>query len=133
MAGSLSVPHRVAPLMALVDNVVVLVASLLIGGLGILVGASVIASSRDYSHAVVTAALGAIVWAVVNAIVGGIPLLGPVLVLLAYLLVIRFRYGVGWVAAVGIALVAWVAVLVVLYLLATVGVTSFKATGVPGV
>jgi hypothetical protein len=119
--------------MALVDNVVVLVASLLIGGLGILVGASVIASSRDYSHAVVTAALGAIVWAVVNAIVGGIPLLGPVLVLLAYLLVIRFRYGVGWVAAVGIALVAWVAVLVVLYLLATVGVTSFKATGVPGV
>ncbi|MFC7226499.1 hypothetical protein N0B31_03720 [Salinirubellus salinus] len=119
--------------MAVLDNVVVFVASLLIGGLGIHVGAMVIASSKDYGHAVVTAALGAIVWAVVNTVVGGIPLLGPVLVLLAYLLVIRLRYGVGWLAAGGIALVAWVAVLVVLYLLATVGVTSFEATGVPGV
>ena len=119
--------------MALVDNVVVFVASLLIGGLGIHVGAGLIASSRDYGHAVVTAALGAIVWALVSALVGGVPLLGPALVLLAYLLVIRFRYRVGWLEAGGIALVAWIAVLVVLYLLATVGATSFEATGVPGV
>jgi len=119
--------------MALVDNVVVFVASLLIGGLGIHVGASIIASSRNYGHAVVTAGLGAIVWAIVNSLVGGVPLVGPVLVLLAYLLVIRFRYRTGWLEAGGIALVAWVAVLVVLYVLATVGVTTFEATGVPGV
>ena len=119
--------------MALVDNVVVFVASLLIGGLGIHVGAGVVTGSKDYGHAVVTAGLGAIAWAVVNALVGGVPLVGPVLVLLAYLLVIRFRYRAGWLEAGGIALVAWVAVLVVLYLLATVGVTTFDATGVPGV
>jgi hypothetical protein len=119
--------------MALVDSVVVFLVSLLIGGLGIHVGASVVADSRDYSHAVVTAALGALVWSVVGGLVGGIPLIGPALTLLAYLLVIRFRYRVGWVSAGGVAVVAWLAVLVVLYVLATVGVTTFEAVNVPGV
>jgi hypothetical protein len=57
----------------------------------------------------------------------------PVLVFGAYLLVIRFRYRVGWLEAGGIALVAWIAVIIMLYVLAAVGVTSFKPTGVPGV
>ena len=119
--------------MALVDSVVVLLVSLLIGGLGIHVGASVVADSRDYSHAVVTAAIGAVVWAVVGGFVGGIPLVGPVLTLLAYLFVIRVRYRTGWLSAAGVALVAWLAVLVVLYVLASVGVTTFEAVNVPGV
>ena len=119
--------------MALTDSLVVFVVGLLIGGLGIHVGASVVAGARDYSHAVVTAAIGAVVWAVVGGLVGGIPLLGPVLTLLAYLFVIRLRYRAGWIAAGGIAVVAWLAVLVVLYALATVGVTTFEAVDVPGV
>ena len=119
--------------MALVDSVVVLLVSLLIGGLGIHVGASVVAGARDYGHAVVTAAAGAVVWAVVGGLLGGIPLVGPALTLLAYLLVIRLRYRTGWVSAGGIALVAWLSVLVVLYVLATVGVTTFEAVNVPGV
>jgi hypothetical protein len=119
--------------MALLDSAVVLLVALLIGGLGIHVGASIVAGGRDYGHAVVTAAVGAIVWAVVGGLVGGIPLLGPVVTLLAYLLVIRIRYRTGWVAAGGIALVAWLAVLVVLYLLAVGGVTTFRAVNVPGV
>jgi hypothetical protein len=119
--------------MAIVDSVVVLLVSLLIGGLGIHVGAAVVAGARDYGHAVVTAAVGAIVWAVVGGLLGGIPLVGPALTLLAYLLVIRLRYRTGWVSAGGIALVAWLSALVVLYVLATVGVTTFEAVNVPGV
>ena len=119
--------------MAPVDSLVVLLVSLLIGGLGIHVGASVIVGTREYGHAVVTAALGAVVWAVVGGLFGWIPLLGPALTLLAYLLVIRLRYRTGWVSAAGIALVAWFAVLVVLYVLAAVGVTTFRAVNVPGV
>jgi hypothetical protein len=119
--------------MAPVDSLVVLLVSLLIGGLGIHVGASVIVGAREYGHAVVTAALGAVVWAVVGGLFGWIPLLGPALTLLAYLLVIRLRYRTGWVSAAGIALVAWLAVLVVLYVLAAVGVTTLRAVNVPGV
>lgn len=118
--------------MAPVDNLVVFVVSLLVGALGIHVGAAVITGTRDYTYAVITAAIGALVWGVVGVLVGGIPLVGPALVLLAYLAVIKWRYPGGWVSAGGIALVAWIATLAVLYVLATVGATEFAAVGVPG-
>lgn len=119
--------------MALVDSLVVFAVGLLIGGLGIHVGASVVVGVRDYSHAVVTALIGAVVRAVVGALFGWIPLVGPALTLLAYLLVVRRRYRTGLISAAGIALVAWLAVLVVLYVLAVVEVTTFDAMNVPGI
>ncbi|MFC7177351.1 hypothetical protein [Halosegnis marinus] len=119
--------------MALSDNLVVLLVSLFVGGIGIYVGASVLASARSYTHAVVTAGVGAIVWSVVGGLFGGIPLLGPAVTLLAYLLVIKWRYGVGWLLAGGIAVVAWVAAVVVLSLLASVGATDLSAVGIPSV
>jgi hypothetical protein len=119
---------------ALENSLVVFVVSLLIGGLGVFVGASLLAGSRDYGHAVVTAALGSLVWAVVGFLIGGVPVLGPVLVFLAYLAVIKWRYRTGWITAAGITLVAYVTVLVVLAVLSDFGagiVTDIP--GVPGV
>ncbi|WP_255170617.1 hypothetical protein [Natrononativus amylolyticus] len=116
-----------------VASLVVFLVSLLIGAVGIYVGARVIVGAGDYDHAIVTALLGAIIWAIVGFFVGWIPLLGPLLALLAYIAVINFRYPAGWTAAAMIALVAWVTVLIALYLLAFVGLTEFGAVGVPGV
>ncbi|MFC4439574.1 MULTISPECIES: hypothetical protein [Natrialbaceae] len=114
-------------------SAVVFLVSLLIGALGIYVGARVIVGAGDYDHAIVTALIGAIVWAVVGFFVGWIPLLGPVLALLAYIAVINFRYPGEWTAAAMIGLLAWVTVLIVLYVLAALGITGFEAVGVPGV
>ncbi|ELZ18285.1 hypothetical protein C478_01465 [Natrinema thermotolerans DSM 11552] len=111
---------------------VVFVVSLLIGALGIYAGARVIVGRGDYDHAIVTALIGAIVWAIVGFVVGWIPLLGPLLALVAYVGVINWRYPGDWTAAAMIGLVAWVTVLLVLYALAAVGVTGFEAVGVPG-
>lgn len=113
-------------------SAVVFFVSLLIGALGIYVGARIIVGAGDYDHAIVTALIGAIVWAAVGFFVGWIPLLGPLLALLAYIAVINFRYPGDWTAAAMIGLVAWVTVLIVLYALAAVGVTGFEAAGVPG-
>ncbi|SDR38986.1 hypothetical protein [Natronobacterium texcoconense] len=113
-------------------SAIVFVASLLIGALGIYVGARVIVGAGDYDHAIVTALIGAIVWAVVGFFVGWIPLLGPLLALLAYVAVIQVRYPGGWTAAAMVGLLAWVTVLIVLYALAAVGITGFNAVGVPG-
>jgi len=118
--------------MALVDSAIVFVVSLLVGGLGIYVGARVVTGEADYTYAIVTALLGAIIWAVVGFLFGWIPLLGPLLVLLAYVAVINYRYPGGWVKAILIALVAWVATVVILYVLAVVGVGTFEAIGIPG-
>ena len=119
--------------MALVDSILVFVVSLLIGALGIYVGARVIADRDDYSYAIVTALIGAIVWSVVAFFFGWIPLLGPALALLAYVTVINFRYPGGYLKAAAIALVAWVASLAVLYVLALLNIAAFEAVGVPGV
>ncbi|OVE83386.1 hypothetical protein [Natronolimnobius baerhuensis] len=116
----------------MLNSFVVFVASFLIGGLGIHIGAVVIADVSDYTYAFFTALIGAIVWSVVGFLFGWIPLLGPALVLLAYLAVIKRRYPGGWIDAAGITLVAWIAVLVVLYALAAADITTFDAAGVPG-
>ena len=115
-----------------VASIIVFLASLLIGALGIYAGARVIVGRTAYDHAIVTALIGSIVWAIVGFLVGWIPLVGPLLVLLAYVAVINWRYPGDWTAAAMIGLVAWVTVLIVLYVLAAVGITSFGAVGVPG-
>jgi hypothetical protein len=119
--------------MALTDSIVVLVVSFLIGTLGIHVGARIVTGTNEFGYAAGTAFVGALVWSIVGFLFGGLPLVGPALVLLAYLWVIKRRYPGGWVTAAGIALTAWVAALTVLYVLATAGVTEFGAVGVPGV
>jgi hypothetical protein len=118
--------------MALGDSLLVFVVSLLIGALGIYLGARIMADVDDYSYAIVTALIASLVWVVVAFFFGWIPFLGPLLVLLAYITVINYRYPGGWVNAVLISLVAWVASLAVLYLLALIGIGGFSAMGVPG-
>jgi len=119
--------------MALIDSAVVFVVSLLIGALGIYVGARVITDVDDYTYAIVTALIGAVVWVLVALFLGWIPFLGPLLALVAYVAVINYRYPGGWVPAIGIALIAWLASIIVVYVLAVLGLTAFDAVGVPGV
>ncbi len=118
--------------MAIIESLVVFVVSLLIGALGIYVGARVITGEEDYTYAFITALIATIVWVVIGFFFGWIPLLGPLLALLAYITVINLRYPGGYLEAIGIALVAWIASIVVLYILAILGVTTFEAAGVPG-
>jgi len=121
-----------APHMAIVETIAVFVISLLIGALGIYAGARVITGTDDYTYALITALIGTLVWAVIAIFLGWIPLLGPLLALIAYVGVINYRYPGGWARAIGIALVAWLASLIVVYLLGTIGFASFDALGVPG-
>lgn len=118
--------------MALIDSIIVFVVSLLVGALGIYLGARIITGFEDYTYAIVTALLGAIIWAVVGLLFGWIPLLGPLLVLIAYVAVINYRYPGGWGNAILISLIAWLASLAVLYVLALFGIGAFEAIGVPG-
>lgn len=114
--------------MAVIDTVVVFIVSLLIGALGIYVGARVIADVDDYGHAIVTALVGAIAWAIVS----WIPLIGALVALIVYLAVVNWRYPGGWVDAILITLIAWIAAAAVLYVLSALGFVSFGAFGVPG-
>jgi len=116
-------------------TIVTFVVSLLVGGLGIYVGARVLTGEGDFEHAVWTALFGALGWAVVSLLVGWIPFLGgllaTVLGLVVYLGIINARYPGGWVNAAGIALVAWLASVIVLTLLSPL-LGGVGALGVAG-
>jgi hypothetical protein len=114
-------------------SVVGFLVSLLVGALGIYVAGRVVADAGSYTYAIVTALIGSLVWFLVAFFVGFIPLLGPLLALLAYLWVINSRYPGGWGTAAAIALVAWAATVAVVYLLALLNLVAVEALGIPGV
>ncbi|WP_336134594.1 hypothetical protein [Natronomonas amylolytica] len=112
-----------------VGSIVAFLVALLVGGLAIYISARVVADVDDYSHAVITALLGAIAWALTS----WIPLIGLIIALVAWVWVIKWRYPGGWVDAAIIGVVAWVSALVILYVLNTVLDLGVGAFGVPGV
>jgi hypothetical protein len=111
-----------------VGSLVAFVVALLVGGLAIYVGARVVVGVDDYSRAVVTALLGAIGWAVVS----WIPLIGSIVALLVWIGVLQWRYPGGWGTAAVIGLVAWVAALLILFVVNAAFGLGMGAFGVPG-
>jgi hypothetical protein len=109
--------------------IVSFIVALLVGGLGIYVSGRIVAGVDDYSHAVATALLGALAWALGSLI----PLIGPVVALVAWVWVINWRYPGGWRDAAVMGLVAWAAALVVIAVLNGVLGLGISAFGVPGV
>jgi len=111
-----------------VGSLIAFIVALLVGGLAIYISARVIADVDDYSHAVVTALVGAIAW----ALTAWIPLVGPVIARILWIAVINWRYPGCWVKAVLIGLVAWISALAILFVLNTVLGLGIGAFGVPG-
>jgi len=115
------------------SGVLVFLVSFLVGTVAITLGAQVLVD-RDtgFGRAAVTALVGALVYALVGVFLGWIPLLGPVLMLLAWVGVINWQYPGGWGTALGIAFVAWFVAVAILYGLALLGIAT-DAFGIPGV
>lgn len=112
----------------LIGPLVAFIVALLVGGLAIFVSARIVVDVDDYSHAIITALLGAIAWALTS----WVPLLGPILALVAWIWVINWRYPGGWGTAAAIGLVAWLAALVILFVLNAIFRLGVGAFGVPG-
>ncbi len=113
----------------IIGSLVAFVIALLVGGLAIYISASLVVDVDDYGHAVVTALLGAIAW----ALTAWIPLIGPVIALIVWVAVIKWRYPGGWVKAAIIGLVAWVSALLILLVANSVFGLGIGAFGIPGV
>ena len=118
--------------MAAVTSLVVFVVNLVVGTFGIYVGARLVAGVDDGGRALVTALIGALVWGFASTFVGWIPVVGPLLALVAWVVVIDWRYPGGFVNAALIGFVAWLAVLLVLSVLGRV-LGQVDAVGIPGV
>jgi len=113
------------------DQVVLFVASLVIGAFGIHVGAMVVTNQDEFAKALLTALVAAIVWSVASFLLADVPYVGPLLTLLAYIAVVKWQYTASWLESGGIALLAWVVGLGVLSLLSILGIGSLEAVGIP--
>jgi len=111
-----------------VGAIVAFVVALLVGGLAIYSSARIVVDVDDYGHAVVTAVLGALAW----ALTAWIPLVGPLLALVVWVGVIKWRYPGGWVTAGLIGVGAWLTALLILFVLNSVFRLGLGAFGVPG-
>ncbi len=135
MAGTLASPvlQGAVATQSIVSGVFVFLVSLLVGTAAIALGAQVFVD-RDtgFRRAAITALIGALVYALVGVFFGWIPLLGPVLMLTAWVGVINWQYPGSWGTALGIAFVAWLVAVLLLYGLAVLGISA-DAFGIPGV
>jgi len=134
MTGALAGPVLQASVAteSIVSGVFVFLVSLVVGAAAITVGAQILVD-RDtgFRRATVTALFGALVYTLVGVFFGWIPLLGPLLMLVAWVGVINWQYPGGWGTALGIGLVAWLVAVLVLAGLAQVGIAT-DAFGIPG-
>jgi hypothetical protein len=86
-----------------------------------------LADVPGYDHAVLTAVIGAVAWALLSPI----PLLGPVIALLGWSVILKWRYPVGWLRVPAVGGAAWVAAVVVVAALKLVGLHTVSAIGYP--
>ncbi len=110
------------------DRLLAFIVSLLVGGVALHAGTHVVAETRDYAHAVLTALCGALVWALLEPI----PLLGGALAIVAWVAVLEWRYRLGWPRSAVVGVAAWAAAVVVLAALELIGIGPVSALGVPG-
>jgi len=119
--------------MAILDGLIVGVVSLLVGALAIHIGAKlVLQKDPAFGNAVIAAAVGALVYALFSFI-SAIPAIGPVLLLLLWIGVVNWRYPGGWLRAAGIGFAAWLAAIVLLWILSLANLLEVSALGIPGV
>lgn len=116
-----------------INGVIVFAVSLLIGAAAIHVAAKYAVyrdqpGSMSFEHAILTALLGAVVWALLD----WVPLIGALLALAGWVAVIKWRYPGGWVKAGVTGATAWAAAVVVLAALELIGIRTVSALGIPG-
>lgn len=113
----------------MIGSLVAFIIALLIGGLAIFISASLVVDVRNYSYAVITALIGAIAW----ALTAWIPLIGPLIALVVWVGVIKWRYPGGWVSAAIIGFVAWLSAVVIIFIVDSILRIGIGAFGIPGV
>lgn len=111
----------------LTETFATFVVSLLVGGLALAVGERLVVGNADLQGATVTAAIGAVAWAIVD----GVPLLGPVLALGVWLAILHWRFDAGWFGTAVIGGVAWITALVAVALGSALGLPLEEAIGIP--
>lgn len=117
--------------MGLYNSVIKLIVGLVVGTLGIHVGALVILGESTLATAASTAVGGAVVWFLASHFFGWLPLLGLILTFIVWLGFINGQYPGGLETTAKIAGIAWAASIAADQLLKILGFRNPDAVGIP--
>jgi hypothetical protein len=120
--------------------VVDLVIAGIIGGIFVWLAAKALrAPKATYWHGILTVISAIIVTDIVRYLLGSLGLIAEIIEVVIILLLIKHFFGVGWLKAIVIAILAWIILIVVIFVLALLGI-AFAALalrgmfpGVPGI
>jgi hypothetical protein len=128
--------------MALVDiigTIIHLVIAGIIGGIFVWLAAKALSAPRaTYWHGILTVISAIILTDIIGYFIGGLGWITTIIEIVIILLLIKHFFGVGWIKAVVIAILAVVILIIVIFVLALLGIAFAAAAlkglfpGVPG-
>ena len=114
------------------SSVAMFLISLVTGAISIYAGAFIVLGSASFQTAILAALIGSAVWGLISFFMGWIPFFGSLITLAVWLGVINLLFSGGWWVAAQIAIFAWLASLIVVYIAGAAGIRRENAMGVPG-
>lgn len=104
----------------------------LVGGIFVWLAAKALGAPRaTYWHGILTVASAVILTDIIGYFLGGLGWITTIIELIVILLLIKHFFGVGWIKAIVIAILAVVILIIVLFVLALIGL-AFAVTALKG-
>jgi len=126
-------------LIDIVGTIIHLVVAGIIGGIFVWLAAKALSAPRaTYWHGILTVISAIILTDIIGYFIGGLGWITTIIEIIIILLLIKHFFGVGWIKAVVIAILAVVILIIVIFVLALVGIAFAAAAlkglfpGVPG-
>ena len=123
----------------IVGTIIHLVIAGIIGGIFVWLAAKALGAPRaSYWHGILTVVSAIILTDIIGYFIGGLGWITTIIEIVIILLLIKHFFGVGWIKAVVIAILAVVILIIVIFVLALVGIAFAAAAlkglfpGVPG-
>lgn len=116
----------------IVGLVIDLVIAGIIGGIFVWLAAKALrAPKATYWHGILTVISAIIVTDVIRYLLGSLGIIAEIIEIVVILLLIKHFFGVGWIKAIVIAILAWVILIVVIFVLALLGI-AFASVALKG-
>ena len=122
-------------MVAIVGAIIHLVVAGIIGGIFVWLAAKALSAPRaTYWHGILTVVSAIIITDILGYFLVGLGWLWTIIEIVIILLLIKHFFGVGWIKAVVIAILAVIILIIVLFVLALIGITVLNGIfpGVPG-
>ena len=117
----------------IVGTIIHLVIAGIIGGIFVWLAAKALSAPRaTYWHGILTVISAIILTDIIGYFIGGLGWITTIIEIVIILLLIKHFFGVGWIKAVVIAILAVVILIIVIFVLALIGI-AFAAAALKGI